>query len=185
MREPVEITDDAEARPKLNLVRHPQGFDAKAFARARWRELTVGLTLLLGIAIVLLGWYGAAHTNIVSEQIPYLISGGLLGLGLIIVAGFMAYSFMNTQQSEDFRREIVDAMGGRALTAGAGGGAGAGTPGASGAQPSGGTVYIVPGGKGYHLPGCPIVEGKQGVRELRLIQAIDGGYASCKLCSPD
>lgn len=178
MREPAETEEPRDAPPRLKLVRRPGGSsDIRDFARTHWRELTVAGTLALGITIVLLGWYGAAHTNIVSEQIPYLISGGLLGLGLIIVAGFMAYSIMNVQQNEEFRRQITDALGGRASFSG--------TSASAGAQPSGGTVFVVPGGKGYHLAGCPIVEGKQGIRELRLIQAIDGGYASCKLCSPD
>ena len=32
----------------------------------------------LGVVFVLLAWYGAAHTTRVFEQIPYMISGGLL-----------------------------------------------------------------------------------------------------------
>jgi hypothetical protein len=177
MRAPAD-TPDSDGSPKLKLVRRaPGSFDWKTFVREQWRALTVLGTLALGVAIVLLGWYGAAHTNIVSEQIPYLISGGLLGLGLIIVAGFMAYSFMNAEQNDELRRQIVDALAGRALAPGASA--------VAGAQPAGGTVFIVPGGKGYHVPGCPIVEGKSGVRELRLMQAVDGGYVSCKLCSAD
>jgi hypothetical protein len=177
MREPADVDAPTDPAPKLKLVREAKGsFDFLGFIREQWRPIVSIGTLALGISFVLLGWYGAAHTDIVAVQIPFLISGGLLGLGLIIFSGLMAYSFMNAKLNEDFRRQIIDALGGRASTSVAS---------APGAQPTGGTVHVVPGGKGYHLAGCPIIEGKQGVREMRLIQAVDGGYASCKLCSPD
>ena len=39
----------------------------------------------LGVGLVLLGWYGAAHTPYQFEQLPYVISGGLLGVALTTV----------------------------------------------------------------------------------------------------
>jgi hypothetical protein len=42
-----------------------------------------------GFAAMLLGWWGAAHTHRQIEQIPYLISGGLIGLGMVIVGGLL------------------------------------------------------------------------------------------------
>jgi hypothetical protein len=59
------------------------------------RLLTVGLVLMpVGVLLVLIGWYGASGTRDLSEQIPYLLSGGLLGLGLTIVGAalFVRYS---------------------------------------------------------------------------------------------
>jgi len=171
MREPADVDAPTGSAPKLELVRHAKGsFELATFLRERSRAVVVVGLLILGFVLVLLGWYGASHTNIVSEQIPYLISGGLLGLGLIIVSGFMASSLMNAPH-QDLRRD--DSVGRAPSSA------------AAAAPPAGGTVHVVPGGKGYHLAGCPIIEAKQGVREMRLIQAVDGGYVSCKLCSPD
>jgi hypothetical protein len=46
-------------------------------------------------------------------------------------------------------------------------------------------VYVVPGGKSYHVPGCPILEGKEGVKELEPAGAVRSGYVACKLCGPD
>lgn len=77
--------------------------------RARWWEarrigprggaersiLLLGALLVpLGLLVILLGWYGAAHTPYTFEQIPYLVSGGLLGLALSIVGGLLYFGYL-------------------------------------------------------------------------------------------
>lgn len=141
-----------------------------SFARANALLVASVVLLACGMTFVGMGWYGAAYTNIPSEQTPFLISGGLLGLGLIIVSGFLAVGARLERQHELLRKEIGRALSSRPFDAAADA-----TP-----QGSNGTSYfVVDGGKSYHVPGCPILEGKQAVR----IGAADkGGYASCKLC---
>ena len=55
------------------------------------RMLVVPAAVLVtgGFALMLLGWWGAAHTHRQIEQIPYLISGGLVGLGLVVLGGLL------------------------------------------------------------------------------------------------
>jgi hypothetical protein len=48
--------------------------------------------LVLGFVFMFFGWYGAAHTARQIEQIPYLISGGFIGLGLVFVGGLLLAS---------------------------------------------------------------------------------------------
>src|SRR5207248_5094536 len=51
-----------------------------------------GAVLLpLGLLVIGLGWYGAAHTPYSYEQTPYLISGGLLGVGIVLTGGFIYF----------------------------------------------------------------------------------------------
>lgn len=167
------------ARPRAPQGRQPSW---KVLARANWRSLTAMLLLILGVVFVMLGWYGAAHTNIITEQIPYLISGGLLGLGLIIVAGFVASFSVLEQENRELRREIARSL----ATARAAGAAPVGPAPIAGIAPSdNGHVFVVPGGRTYHEPGCPIVEGKEGVQEFEPAQAVGSGYTACKLCGPD
>ncbi len=45
-----------------------------------------GIIAPLGLVIVLVGWYGAAHSPFLFQQVPYLISGLGLGLGLVFSA---------------------------------------------------------------------------------------------------
>lgn len=134
-------------------------------------RLAATVTLfVVGVILVMLGWYGAAHTNILTEQIPYLISGGLLGLGLIIVAGFLASSASAEMQSERMRRDIVEAIRTQPFASDA-----------SGPAPTanGHAYFAVKGGLSYHQAGCPILEGKD-------VKAISGKakapLAACKLC---
>jgi hypothetical protein len=55
----------------------------------RWLLVPASLAVVGGFALMVLGWYGAAHTSRQIEQIPYLISGGLIGLGLVVVGGLL------------------------------------------------------------------------------------------------
>ncbi|CAN5876018.1 hypothetical protein BH23ACT2_BH23ACT2_13450 [soil metagenome] len=48
--------------------------------------LKVGFALpIVGVALILVAWWTTSGTAFVAEQIPMLISGGLLGLGLVVV----------------------------------------------------------------------------------------------------
>jgi hypothetical protein len=151
--------------------------DWRVFVRDNARLLVTFALLAAGVVFVILGWYGAAHTNILTEQIPYLISGGLLGLGLIIVAGVLAAGAVQERSNDDLRREIAHALAAM--------GSGAPDRGVRGDafSTNGHHVFVVPGGRSFHQPGCPILEGKEGVQELEASQAEASGYAACKLCS--
>jgi hypothetical protein len=82
----------------------PPSGSADAFggvARTRLRDrvsaadqlmtVVAAVLLPLGLVLVFLGWYGAARTPYLFEQVPYLVSGGLLGLGLIVTGGFVLF----------------------------------------------------------------------------------------------
>jgi hypothetical protein len=48
--------------------------------------LKIGFALpAIGVVLILLAWYNASDTAFVADQIPMLISGGLLGLGLAVL----------------------------------------------------------------------------------------------------
>jgi hypothetical protein len=55
----------------------------------RWLLVPASLAIVGGFVLMVLGWYGASHTSREIEQIPYLISGGLIGLGLVVVGGLL------------------------------------------------------------------------------------------------
>ena len=53
--------------------------------------LAGSLLMPLGIVAIGLGWYGAAHTPYSFEQIAYVISGGILGLAMTTLGGFLFF----------------------------------------------------------------------------------------------
>ncbi|HEX4865356.1 MAG TPA: hypothetical protein VFV02_14900 [Acidimicrobiales bacterium] len=57
-----------------------------------------GLLLPIGVITIIIGWYGAAHTPKLYEQNDYLISGGILGLGLVFIGGFLYFGYWVTRQ---------------------------------------------------------------------------------------
>jgi len=56
--------------------------------------MVVGAVLVaIGLALVLVGYWGASGTAVVAEQIPYALSGGALGLGLIVIGSALITRF--------------------------------------------------------------------------------------------
>ena len=75
---------------------------------ARTLLVVGGLLVGLGAILIVLGWIGAANTTDVFEQIPYMISGGLLGLALVFIGGFCYFTFWQTEMVHAARREAAD-----------------------------------------------------------------------------
>ena len=60
-----------------------------------------------GLSFILMGWWGASHTHREIEQIPYLISGAILGLAMVILGGLLLASaiWMSTTQAAQQQAE--------------------------------------------------------------------------------
>jgi hypothetical protein len=61
------------------------------------------ILLPLGLVVIVLGWYGAANTPYQYDQLSYLVSGGLLGLGLTFVGGFLYFGAWLARIANDGR----------------------------------------------------------------------------------
>ena len=53
------------------------------FVRAQWDRVGAWVLVALGALALLLGWLGVSNTAYPTEQVPYIISGGLLGIFLL------------------------------------------------------------------------------------------------------
>jgi hypothetical protein len=142
--------------------------------------------LPLGLIVILFGWYGAAHTPYLFEQLPYLISGGLLGLGLAVVGGLVYFgSWVARGQAEqrtkndevvELLREIRDEMRSSASHA-----APTTTRKASGASNGSAPFVATARGGMLHRPDCAVVAGRS---DLRRIGSSGDGLTPCTLCTP-
>lgn len=52
--------------------------------RAQWDRAAAVGAVVLGLLVLLLGYFGISGTEFVAEQLPYVISGGLFGLFLLL-----------------------------------------------------------------------------------------------------
>src|SRR5437764_10629993 len=59
----------------------------------------------LGLVAIVIGWYGTAHTAYGFEQMPYLISGGLLGVALVFLGGFVYFAYWVTRLVRETREQ--------------------------------------------------------------------------------
>jgi hypothetical protein len=89
--------DDLADRSRGSILRHPRFL------------LWVSVTLMtLGLAFILLGWAGASRSIEVEEQVPYLISGGLLGLALAVIGAVTLFAqWLTTLIREERQREAT------------------------------------------------------------------------------
>jgi hypothetical protein len=149
----------------------------------RWFKLSGPVLMPLGALVILLAWYGAANTTRVFLQIPYLISGGLLGLGLMFVGGFVYFArWMN---------DLLDASRGQAAEARALAERNATTlerieqllaqqGGGTAAVPAGSFVQTA-NGKLVHTASCRLAAGRD-VTPLTDAEAHAG--EPCQVCNP-
>jgi hypothetical protein len=163
---------------------------ARLVQNDRWLLYLGGVLVPLGVVLVLLGWAGASRTVLVFEQVPYLISGGVLGLALVVAGGFTYFAYWLTLLVREARttREDLQAVllrmealmqDGAALS----GPRTAARTAARTADSSGPATRFVATRTGtmLHRPDCVAVDGKD---DLRDVAASEPGLSPCRLCDP-
>lgn len=157
--------------------------DPRNLSTQRKVELIAVALVPLGVSIILAGWRGAASTILLPEQVPYLISGGILG-GAIAVGGGLLYvgswiarlAAQNREQTEALRNSLEalrDDL--RALPVGGGGDTAAAVPADA--------FVATPSGSMYHRADCQVVANRDNIRTLK-----DKDLAKmkpCGMCAPD
>jgi hypothetical protein len=146
-----------------------------------------GFFVVAGVLVIVLGWVGASHTVLVAGQIPYVISGGLLGIGLIFLGGFLYFGYwlaLIVRQGEQRLEEdgaLLAAveetnrlLRSSLATVGATGGL---DP--SVAVSTAGFVATATGTM-FHRSTCPAVAGKSNLRDV----GGGGGLSPCGICDP-
>jgi hypothetical protein len=157
--------------------------------RALWQSLWVDLDRrlrggrILGLAFIAGGfivigkaWDGAASINFVQGQVPYLLSGGFLGLGMIVVGSVLLVlsSVRDERKAMSEQYEHMATLLGRNLSRLQISSNGSGTS----------KEQVVAGESIYHRPGCKVLEGKSDAMTVSLEQAVAEGLEACRVCEP-
>jgi hypothetical protein len=163
------------ARAMSSLRTRTQSADA-----ARVLLVVGSIAAPLGLVLIFLGWLGASHTANLYEQIPYSISGGMLGLGLVFSGGFAYFAYWMTQLVRATRRDtaetravlerIEDLLSGGADTSSM----------VADLVPERTFVATAKGGL-YHRPECASVAGRGG---LKPVDPSTTKLKPCKICNP-
>jgi hypothetical protein len=162
MTQPEELSSGREAKPRW-------GFRPGAYGGL----LALGI-IALGLVVIGLGWNGAATYTDFRRQFPYLISGGVLGLGLVIFGA----SLMIVQAAREDRARLESRLEEIAalLARGAAGGVDA---------PRDVAGLVVAGASSYHSPSCRLAEGRDDASYLTGAEARGRGLTACRICRPD
>jgi hypothetical protein len=140
------------------------------------------LFCLAGFVLVWVGWNGAASYDNSSRQFPFLISGGIAGLCLVIIG--VGLWIVQSQRAERAGLEenlaglnrvletLVELVG---LTAGAGG------AGLAGGNENG---LVLAGTTAYHRPACHLVQDHPRLVTTTAEMASESGLAPCRTCEP-
>ena len=183
---PVESLPESGAERFDADVRTLRVGSASLKLEERLLMVIAGAIAPMGLIAVLLGWWGAAHTPYVFEQVPYLISGGLLGLGLLFLGAFFYFAHWMTQLVKEQRTQsaavlaaldrLHDRLGAPTVE-----GAPTAVVSSNGVHPvAGDGLVATERGTMAHRPGCVVVSGKTGLRTVD----VSDGLAACKLCEP-
>ena len=164
----------------------------------RWNrmggQLGIGLALV-GFVLIFLGWNGAASHDRVPAQFPYLISGGIVGLALVVIgaAAIVVQAARadraGLQRSVDELRAAVERLAG-SVAVGSNGSSSAlpsAAPAAAAAATAGGKAavadgLVVAGDTSYHRPDCRLVEGRGSLPAMTVEAAEAAGLTACRSC---
>lgn len=110
------VTEEAPEAPKAQTIPRATSRDGVAplkgnAAQKLHQVLFIAGAVLLpgGLIVIGLGWYGVAHTPYEYNQTSYLVSGGILGLGITFAGGFLYFGSWLARIAAD-NRESADKL---------------------------------------------------------------------------
>jgi hypothetical protein len=151
-----------------------------------WVVAVAGGVLLLG------AYLGISKETDVARQIPYLVSGGMGGMALVILGAALvvadkleetrgdASQARLAHQVDDLHGLIVSAVATDVAPVGAPTAPGAGT---GEAPDDDGTLVAVPSGRTYHRQSCELVRGKP-AQPVTDAEIATRGLSPCPVCQP-
>lgn len=147
------------------------GMSKDAYARST--ALALGI-VFLGFLAMFLGWNGAANIDFVSGQIPYLISGGAIGLAMVLVGLSMTFVQNSRREHAVLSKRLEDLVETLTLSndVGAAGGSVIRAPKGS----------VVAGASSYHSPDCRLAQGRGDAEVISIDEAEDRGLKPCRIC---
>ena len=142
------------------------------------------IVIAVGLVVIGVGWNGAAgsggevnHVPLVQAQLPWLLSGGFLGLGIVVLGAAMVIANAYRESEARLSARFEQLIGALERDAGVAPG-----PDQSSSPRQAGTV--VAGTSSFHRPDCRLVKGRSEARLVDVSTALDLGLNPCRICHP-
>lgn len=158
--------------------------------------LAVGL-IGLGLLFIGLGWNGAAGVTTSVQQLPYVLSGGLLGIALVLIGVMVVLiQHMRTERAalEAKLDRIAELLGGpvaptqsfapQSFGVTPVAATGSFAPVQAAPMPQDLSGLVAAGLSSFHTPGCRLVDGRETVDYLTPEEASGRGLKACRVCQP-
>jgi hypothetical protein len=144
----------------------------------------LGLVVVaVGLLVIGIGWNGAAGAGgeingipTLSAQLPWLLSGGLLGLALVVFGAALVIvhnARVDRARLESKLDELVDAVGRT------------GSGSSPVITPSSAAGIYAAGGASYHRPDCRLVTGRGDVEYVTGAEVATRELKACRVCRPE
>ena len=75
--------------------------DFMRWVKYQWDRVAALVLFVAGLLALLLGWLGASGSVYPAEQLPYMISGGVLGIFLLGLAGVL---YLSADMRDEWRK---------------------------------------------------------------------------------
>jgi len=144
------------------------------------------LIIALGLLAIGIGWNGMAGgggqvngVSVLQAQLPWLVSGGILGLALVVFGAAMMIvhnARLDRALLETKLDEVVAALGRSSAAT-----VPYPTETATAATPAG--VYLA-GASSYHRPDCRLVQSRDDATPVTVDDTTTQGLRACRVCKP-
>jgi hypothetical protein len=152
-----------------------------------WAKLggQLGLACIgLGILLIGVAWNGAASVDFVTGQVPYLLSGGALGMALVALGIGLFVVQSNRKDRALLEAQVKELSENVARLANA---LGAGVAGNGSASAVATTTLaegmVLVGASSFHRPDCKLAAGKP-LAAMPMDAAAAEGLTPCRICNP-
>lgn len=70
------------------------------WARLQWDRALAVLAMVAGVATIVIGWIGVAGTPFIAKQVPFVVSGGIGGLAMLVIGGTL---WLSADMNDEWR----------------------------------------------------------------------------------
>lgn len=130
----------------------------------------------VGLLAIGIGANGIRSNDTIVEQMPYILTGGFVGVAFVIF-GCAYLVVQNARQDrvalEAKLTELIEVLADSA------------TGGSRTSSPGDVSGLVAAGTASYHVPSCRLVDGREEVAYLTPAEARDRDLKACRVCQPD